>query len=160
MYLSCYFIFDQLKCLFFFMITLHFFNLDTVPSIHVGEIITLYFKAIPIKTNPDIGQNQKQQTEKTNATLKEGKKFLSVIHFSHHHYCQSNNTDNTDSNHSVVSDMRNIIQNSDLPQSLINICNDDDMMRLSSTHLEFFCRSGINWHHHSVSIYNLFNFYI
>lgn len=142
------------------MITLHFFNLDTVPSIHVGEIITLYFKAIPIKNNPDIGQNQKQQTEKTNATLKEGKKFLSVIHFSHHHYCQSNNTDNTDSNHSVVSDMRNIIQNSDLPQSLINICNDDDMMRLSSTHLEFFCRSGINWHHHSVSIYNLFNFYI
>ncbi|CAH8591436.1 unnamed protein product [Schistosoma curassoni] len=124
-------------------------NIDTVPSINVGEIITLYFKAILIKNNPEIGQNQKQQTEKTNATLKEGKKILSVIRFSHHHYCQSNNTDNTDSNHSVVSDMRNIIQNSDLPQSLINICNDDDMMRLSSTHLEFFCRSGINWHHHS-----------
>ncbi|XP_018652565.1 hypothetical protein Smp_136250.1 [Schistosoma mansoni] len=149
-------------------------NIDTIPSIHVGEIITLYFKASPIKNNLDYIEIE--QNEMSSHTSEEGynnsnnnntgKKYISVIHFNHHHhhyYCQSNNMDNTntstDNNDSILSDMRNIIQNSNLPQSLINTCNDDNMMMMiSPTNLEFFCRSGIHWYHQSVSIYYVFNF--
>uniref|UniRef100_A0A5K4F1E8 Trafficking protein particle complex subunit 8 n=1 Tax=Schistosoma mansoni TaxID=6183 RepID=A0A5K4F1E8_SCHMA len=140
-------------------------NIDTIPSIHVGEIITLYFKASPIKNNLDYIEIE--QNEMSSHTSEEGynnsnnnntgKKYISVIHFNHHHhhyYCQSNNMDNTntstDNNDSILSDMRNIIQNSNLPQSLINTCNDDNMMMMiSPTNLEFFCRSGIHWYHQS-----------
>ncbi|KAH8858500.1 Trafficking protein particle complex subunit 8 [Schistosoma japonicum] len=131
------------------------FNNDNTPVIHMGEIITLYFKASPIINNLEYAETEEKLSRPISKDGDTSKKFLSIVNFSHHphnyrsyEFNSGNNINNTDGNHFAVLPHKNNILSTNSLQSAINSC-DGDISTISSTQLEFFCRSGINWYHSS-----------
>ncbi|VDQ04933.1 unnamed protein product [Trichobilharzia regenti] len=99
-------------------------------QIHVtllnGEIISLHFKATPVRIDSTCGNvKEKQEQHANNDSLR---KYLSHIHFNHDNYQQQNAAFLPQTTHDL--------QNSDVSSHTREI---------SPYQLEFFCRSGINW---------------
>ncbi|CAH8531207.1 unnamed protein product [Schistosoma turkestanicum] len=118
--------------------SVHNNNIDIVPSIHVGEMITIYLKANLIKTNLNTAETdhshveqQQQLNEDKTSTAAVQNKFLSVIHFNYQSMKNADSSQSAAANNNNTSD------------------TDDKMMMrmISSSQLEFFYRSGIHWYH-------------
>ncbi|CAH8861945.1 unnamed protein product [Trichobilharzia szidati] len=106
-------------------------NIGITPRLQTGEVISLHFKATPVKIDSTYANGkEKQEQHGSNDSLR---KYLSHIHFNHD-FNQSNSVQQQ--NGAFLPQTTHDLQNSVVsPQS----------QAILPHQLEFFCRSGINW---------------